>query len=118
MEKTGVPEKLRRGNGGYGFGYDCHCTCVVPCPAFYSYFSFNAGVDESSSLETGIPSRDDVLLIAHELGSSWKMVGRLLNVPDAVIDQIEEDESEVYDRCYSKCNCVVFLVIVGKHRIL
>ncbi|XP_044176229.1 uncharacterized protein LOC122959173 [Acropora millepora] len=29
------------------------------------------------------------------------MVGRLLNVPDAVIDQIEADESKVFDRCYS-----------------
>jgi len=58
------------------------------------------GVDESFSLDTGIPSRDDILLIAHELGSSWKMVGRVLDVPDAVIDQIMEDESLVYDRCY------------------
>ena len=41
------------------------------------------------------------------------MVGRLLNVSDAVIDQIEVDEFNVSDRCYSKCNCVVFLVIVG-----
>ena len=90
-----------------------HCTSVVACLAFYSYFSFNAGVDESSSFKTGIPSLDDVLLIAHELGSSWKMVGRLLNVPDAVIDQIEVNEFNVSDRCYSKCNCVVFLVIVG-----
>ena len=46
------------------------------------------------------------------------MVGRVLDVPDAVIDQIMEDESLVYDRCYGKCNCVVFVVIVGKHRIL
>jgi len=28
------------------------------------------------------------------------MVGRVLDVPDAVIDQIMEDESLVYDRCY------------------
>ena len=83
---------------------------------FYSYFSFNAGVDESFSFKTGIPSRDDVLLIAHELGSSWKMVGPLLNVSDAVIDQIEADESKTFDRCYSKCNCVVLVVIVAKHR--
>ncbi|XP_044176227.1 uncharacterized protein LOC114959826 isoform X2 [Acropora millepora] len=60
-----------------------------------------SGVDESFSFKTGIPSRDDVLLIAHELGSSWKMVGRLLNVSDAVIDQIEADESKTFERCYS-----------------
>ncbi|XP_015747880.1 PREDICTED: uncharacterized protein LOC107327650 isoform X2 [Acropora digitifera] len=59
------------------------------------------GVDESFSFKTGIPSRDDILLIAHELGSSWKVVGRLLNASDAVIDQIEADESKIFDRCYS-----------------
>ena len=87
--------------------------CLGPCPAFYRYYSFNAGVDESSSFKPGIPSRDDVLLIAHEVGSSWKMVGRVLNVPDAVIDQIEADESKVLDKSYSKCNCVVFVVMIG-----
>ena len=71
---------------------------------FNSYFSFNAGVHESSPLKTGTPSCDDILLIANEIGSSWKMVGRVLNVPDAVIDQIEADESKVFHRCYSKCN--------------
>ncbi|XP_015778975.1 PREDICTED: uncharacterized protein LOC107356863 isoform X1 [Acropora digitifera] len=73
-----------------------------------------SGVDESFSFKTGIPSRDDILLISHELGSSWKMVGRLLNVSDAVIDQIEANESEVFNRSYSKCNCVVLVVIVAK----
>ncbi|XP_015748516.1 PREDICTED: uncharacterized protein LOC107328290 [Acropora digitifera] len=43
---------------------------------------------------------DDVLLLAHELGSSWKMVGRALNVPDAEIDCIEANETEVKERCY------------------
>ena len=52
----------------------------------------------------GTLSRDEVLLIARELGPLWKAVGRVLNVPDAVIDQIEVDESRVFDRCYSKCN--------------
>ena len=41
------------------------------------------------------------------------MVGRMLNVPDAVIDQIEADESKVLDKSYSKCNCVVFVVMIG-----
>ena len=31
-------------------------------------------------------------------------------MPDAVIDQIELDESKVFDKCYSKCNCAVFVV--------
>ena len=32
------------------------------------------------------------------------MVGRELNVPDAVIDQIESDESKVSEKCYRKCS--------------
>ena len=62
------------------------------------------------SFDSGTLSEDDVLLIADELGPSWEMVGRVLNVPDAVIDQIEANKSEDSKKCYSKCDC---LVIVG-----
>ena len=75
--------------------------------------TFNSCLDESVSFKPGTLSRDDVLLIANELGSSWKMVGRVLNVPDAVINEIEANESEVFEKCYSKCNCVVCTVIMG-----
>ncbi|XP_044183314.1 uncharacterized protein LOC122963986 [Acropora millepora] len=59
-----------------------------------------AGLDESISFKSGTVSKGDVLLIAHELGSSWKMVGRVLDVPDAVIDHIEADESKVAEKGY------------------
>ena len=72
----------------------------------YRYYSFNSGLDESVSFKPGALSQDDVLGIAHELSSSWKIVGRVLNVPDAVIDQIQADESTVSEKCYSKCSCV------------
>ena len=52
-------------------------------------------------------SEDDVLLIAHELGSLWKRIGLVLKVPKAVISQIESNKSEVFEKCHSKCNCVV-----------
>ena len=58
------------------------------------------------SFKRGSLSQDDVRGIAHELSSSWKMVGRVLNVPDDVIDQIEADEPTVFEKCFSKCNCV------------
>ena len=92
---------------------DCCCTRVVPRPSFYRYYSFNSGSDESVSFKPGTLSEDDILLIAHELGASWRMFGLVLNVPDAVIDQIEVDESKARERSYSKCNCVVFVVIMG-----
>ena len=41
------------------------------------------------------------------------MVGRVLDVPDAVIDQIEADESKVSEKCYSECKGVVCFVIMG-----
>ena len=65
------------------------------------------------SFKPGALSQDDVLGIAHELGSLWKMVGRVLNVPDTVIDHIDAIKSKVSEKCYSKCNCVVFGVIMG-----
>ncbi|XP_044169019.1 uncharacterized protein LOC122953255, partial [Acropora millepora] len=60
-----------------------------------------ADPNEVESFDSGTLSRDDVLLIAHELGLSRKMVGRVLNVPDAVIDQIEANKSEDSEKCYS-----------------
>ena len=39
------------------------------------------------------------------------MVGRVLKVPDAVIDMIEEEACEVSEKCYSKWYCVFFLDI-------
>ena len=30
----------------------------------------------------------------------------MLKVPKAVIDQIEANKSEVFNKCHSKCNCV------------
>ena len=33
----------------------------------------------------------------------------MLEVPKAVINQIEANKSEVSDKCYSKCNCVVIM---------
>ena len=59
------------------------------------------------SFKPGTLSEDDALLIARELGPSWKMLGRALKVPDAVMDCIEADKSEVSERCHRKCNCVV-----------
>ena len=70
------------------------------------------------SFKPGSLSQDDVLCIAHELGSSWKMVGRVLMVPEDVLDLIQEDETKVSEQCYRKCNCVVCVVIVGAKRFL
>ena len=75
--------------------------------------TLNSGLDESVSFKPGTLSRDDGLRLAHELGTSWKMVGRVLNVPDAFINKIEANESEVSEKCWSKCNCVVCTVIMG-----
>ena len=92
---------------------DCYCTSIVPRPSSYRYYSFNSGLDESVSFKPGTLSKQDVLSIAHELGPLWKMFGRVLDVPDAVIDQIEADESKVSEKCYSECNCVVCIVVMG-----
>ncbi|XP_068719825.1 uncharacterized protein [Montipora capricornis] len=61
----------------------------------------HVALDPNFSFKTGTPSSDDVLLIANELGSSWKMVGRALNVPDGVLEQIGEDEPKLFEKCYS-----------------
>lgn len=49
--------------------------------------------------KTGTPSTDDLLLLAFELGSSWKMLGRTLSLPEAVLEQIEEDNPKLIEKC-------------------
>ena len=65
-------------------------------------------------MKPGTLSEDDVLLIAHELGPSWKKVALVLKVPYAEINEIEADETKVFERCHGKYNnCVVCIVIIG-----
>ncbi|XP_074621186.1 uncharacterized protein LOC141879794 isoform X5 [Acropora palmata] len=59
------------------------------------------GSHDSVSFKLGTLSLDDVHGIADELSSSWKMVGRVLNLPDAVIDQIEANKSDDFEKCFS-----------------
>ncbi|XP_015768825.1 PREDICTED: uncharacterized protein LOC107347437 [Acropora digitifera] len=56
---------------------------------------------ESVSFRPETVSEDDVLLIAHELGSLWKRIGLVLKVPKAVISQIESNKSEVFEKCHT-----------------
>ena len=64
-------------------------------------FITSIACDQPSSSKTGTPSTDDLLLIAFELGFSWKMLGRILKVPDPVLEQIEADNPHLSERCYS-----------------
>ena len=93
---------------------DCYAGIrVVPRPYFYRHCSFNSGSDENVSFESGTVLEYDVLLIAHEPWPLWKMFVRMLKIPFAVIGQIEANESEVSEKCFSKCSCLVFVVIMG-----
>ena len=56
--------------------------------------------NQPSSSKTGTPSNDDLLLLASELGASWKMLGRTLKIPDSVLENIEADNPRQSERCY------------------
>ena len=64
---------------------------------------------EFASLKCGEPSTDDLLLIAYDLGSSWKMFGRALNLEEPQLEQIEEDERKLIEKSYG-----VLLIIVSR----
>ena len=57
--------------------------------------------DQPPLSKTGTPSTDDLLLVAFELGASWKMLGRILGVPEPVLEQIEADNPRLSERCFS-----------------
>ncbi|XP_067041884.1 uncharacterized protein [Acropora muricata] len=56
--------------------------------------------DGSVSFKPGALSQAVVPGIAYDLRSSWKMFGRVLKVPEAVIDQIEANKSSDFEKCY------------------
>lgn len=58
-------------------------------------------IDQPSSSKTGTPSTDDLLLVASELGASWKMLGRTLDIPEPLLEHIEADNPHLSGRCYS-----------------
>ena len=60
----------------------------------------NSIVLDQQSCKTGTPSIDDLLLLAFELGTSWKMLGRALALPEPVLEQIEVDNPKLSERCY------------------
>ena len=57
-------------------------------------------MDRAPSFKSGVPSSRDLLLVASELGSSWKMLGRILCLSEPVLEQIEEDERNLTEKCY------------------
>ena len=57
-------------------------------------------MDRPLSLKRGMLSLDDLLLVAHELGTSWKMLGRALGLQPFKLDHIEEDERKLVEKCY------------------
>ena len=57
-------------------------------------------MDRTLSFKSGVPSSSDLLLVASELGSSWKMLGRILCLSEPVLEQIEEDERHLTEKCY------------------
>ena len=59
-------------------------------------------MDRAMSFKSGVPSSSDLLLVASELGSSWKMLGRILFLPEPVLEQIEEDERHLTEKCYGE----------------
>ena len=69
------------------------------------------------SPKSGKPSSDDLLLVAFELGTSWKMLGRALGLPEPVLEQIEEDEHNLFDKCFSKYELLIDQLTVGRVKV-
>ena len=65
-------------------------------------FSTSIAVNQPSWSKTGTPSTADLLPVAHELGASWKILGRALEIPEPVLENIEADNPrDQFERCYS-----------------
>ena len=70
-------------------------------------------MEQRLSLKSGRPSSDDLLLLASELGTSWKRLGRVLGLPEHLLEQIEEDKRELFEKCYGVLR-FVYPKVLGK----
>ncbi|EDO47069.1 predicted protein [Nematostella vectensis] len=59
-------------------------------------------VDETCECvpKTGQPSREDLVLLADDIGVVWERLGRALGLKDSILEQLKADESKLYERCY------------------
>ena len=73
---------------------------IVGCFAASTSVKDEVVMDRAMSFKSGVPLSSDLLLVASELGKSWKMLGRILYLSEPVLDQIEEDERQLTEKCY------------------
>ena len=64
------------------------------------HFFYPSDLDPSFPCKPGTPSRKDFLDIANELSNKWKMLGRVLQVPEHVLEEIEEGNRDLSERRY------------------
>lgn len=57
---------------------------------------------DPASPKRGKPTTDDLLLIAYELGNSWKIFGQKLGLNESDLVQIVEDEQKLIERDFGK----------------
>ncbi|EDO26186.1 predicted protein [Nematostella vectensis] len=50
--------------------------------------------------KSGRPTVDDMILLAREVGSLWKRLGRALGLDEPELEQLEADKTQLYERCY------------------
>ena len=64
-----------------------------------SYICTSAA-DQPMSSKSGSPSTDDLLLLAHEVGKLWKLLGRALGLNEPELEQIDADKPDLFEKCY------------------
>ena len=51
--------------------------------------------------KAGVPSDNELLSLAAELGSKWKMLSSVLRIPTPSIEAIDEENRRMVEKCYS-----------------
>ena len=50
--------------------------------------------------KVGNPTTEELLLLAHDIGTKWKNLGRVLGIPDTDIEVIDEEQRKLIDKSY------------------
>ncbi|EDO47002.1 predicted protein [Nematostella vectensis] len=71
-------------------------------PGLRRWFNDEVGTQAGTEfvIKSGRPTVDDMSLLAREVGSLWKRLGRALGLDEPELEQLEADKTQLYERCY------------------
>lgn len=51
-------------------------------------------------IKQGLPTNEEILTLARDIGNKWKFLGRALHIPEEDLEAVEEEENKLFEKSY------------------